>query len=132
MTVLLGLCGLAFIQEDGVDVAFQMVDGDEGQVVGEGESFGVGDADQKRSRETGTAGDRDGVEICEGDVGLGESGADNGNDGAEMLAACQFGDNASIAGVGGDLGSDDGAEGARAALDNGGGGLVAGGFDGED
>jgi len=113
-------------------VAFQVVDGDEGQVVGEGESFGVGDADHQRSRETGPAGDGYGVEIREGDVGLGESCPDNGNDGAEVLARSQFGDYASITGVGGDLGGDDGAECAGAALDNGGGGLVTGGFDGQD
>ena len=115
-----------------MDVAFQMVDGDEGQVVGEGKSFGVGDAHQKRSRETGAAGDGDGVEIREGDVGLGECGADHGNNSSEMLAGSQLGNDASIAGVGGDLGGNDGAERARAALDDGGGGLVAGGFDGQD
>ena len=113
-----------------MDVAFQMVDGDERQAVGEGQSLGVGDAHQKRSGETGAAGDGDGVEIGEGDVGLGECGADHGNNGAEMLAASQLGNDASIAGVGGDLRGNDGAERARAALDHGGGGLVAGGFDG--
>jgi hypothetical protein len=29
-----------------VDVAFEVVDGDERQALGEGEGFGVGDADQ--------------------------------------------------------------------------------------
>ena len=115
-----------------MDVAFEVVDGDEGQVVGEGEGLGVGDADQQRSGEAGTGGDGDGVEIGEGDAGLGQSGADHGNDGAEMLAAGQLGHDAAVAGVGGDLRGDDGGKRARAALDDGRGGLVAGGFDAED
>ena len=34
----------------GVDVAFEVVDGDEGLVEAEGESFGVGDADEQTLR----------------------------------------------------------------------------------
>ena len=109
-----------------------MVDGDEREILGEGESFGVGDADQQRSGEAGTVGYGDGVEVGEGDAGLGESGADDGDDGAEMLAGGQLGDDAAVTGMGGDLGGDDGGERAGAALDDGGGSLVARGFDGED
>ena len=103
-----------------------------GRLLREGEGLGVGDADQQRSGEAGAGGDGDGVEIGEGDVGLSERGADDGNDGAEMLAAGQLGNDAAVAGVGGDLRGDDGGERARAALDDGRGGLVAGGFDAED
>ncbi len=113
-------------------MAFEVVDGDEGKVVGKGEGFGVGDADEKRSGEAGAGGDGDGVEVGEGQAGFGEGGADDGNDGAEMLAAGQLGNDAAVAGVGGDLRGDDGRESARAALDNGRGGFVAGGFDAED
>jgi hypothetical protein len=60
----------ALVQQDGVDVAFEVVDGDEGQVGGEGQGFGVGDADEERSGEAGAAGDGDGVEVGEGDAGL--------------------------------------------------------------
>jgi hypothetical protein len=49
-----------------------------------------------------------------------------------MLAAGKLGDDSAVAGVGGDLRGDDGAERVSAALDDGGGGLVAGGFDAED
>ena len=115
-----------------MDVAFKVVDGDEGQALGKGEGFGVGDANEERSGEAGTAGDGDGVEVGEGDVGLGQGGAHDGDDGAEMLAAGQLGDDSAIAGVGGDLGGDDRGEDASAALDHGRGGLVAGGFDTED
>ena len=93
-----------------MNVAFEVVDGDERQFLGEGESFGVGDADQKRSGETGAGGDGDGVEIKESDVGLGEGGADDGDDGAKMLAAGQLGNDSAITGVGGDLGGDNRGE----------------------
>jgi len=69
------------MQKDGVDVAFEMVDGDERQTLCEGEGFGVGDADEQCSGQAGTGGDGDGVEIGEGDVGLGQRGADDGDDG---------------------------------------------------
>ena len=44
----------------------------------------------------------------------------------------EFGDDAAVVGVDGDLRGDDVGERRRAALDDGGGGLVAGGFDAED
>ncbi len=115
-----------------MDVAFKVVDGDEGDVLRVGQGLGVGDADEEGSGEAGAGGDGDGVEVGEGDVGLGEGGADYGDDGAEMFAAGELGDDSAVAGVGGDLGGDGRGEGAGAALDDGGGGLVAGGFDCQD
>ena len=115
-----------------MDVAFKVVDGDEGDVLREGQGLGVGDADEQSTGEARAGGNGDGVEIGEGDVGLGESGADDGDDGAEVLAAGEFGNDSAVASVGGDLGGDGRGEGAGAALYDGGGGLVAGGFDGED
>jgi hypothetical protein len=44
---------LAFVEEDGVDVAFEVVDGDEGEAGGEGEGLGVGDADEECAGEAG-------------------------------------------------------------------------------
>src|SRR6266568_1881365 len=115
-----------------MDVAFEVVDGDEGQALCEGESLGVGDADEQGSGETGAGGDGDGVQVAEGHVSLGKCGADNGNDGAEMLAAGEFGDHSAVACVSGDLRSDHGGEGACSAFDDGCGGFIAGGFDAED
>ena len=81
-----GCRGFAGFHEDGVDVAFEVVDGDErlGEAVGEG--FGVGDADEEGSGETGTFGHGDGVEVGEGEVGAGEGFADDEDDVAEVLA----------------------------------------------
>ena len=119
-------------EADGVDVAFKVIHGDERKVVCKGESLGVGDADQQRTGEAGAGGDGDGVEIGEGNVGLGKRGADDRNDGAKMLAAGELWNDAAIACVGGDLRSDDGGKRARSALDDSRGGLVAGGLDAED
>ena len=60
-----GACRLRFgvLQEDGVDVAFEVVDGDERLAEAEGQGFGVGDADEQRADEAGAFGDGDGVEI---------------------------------------------------------------------
>ena len=65
-------------------------------------------------------------------TGLGEGGADDGDDGAEVFAAGELGNDSTIACVGCDLGGDSGGESAGALLDDGGGGLITGGFDGED
>ena len=78
-----------------------------GRLLGEGQGLGVGDADEQRAGEAGAGGDGDGVEIGEGDAGLGQRGADDGNDGAQVLAAGQLGHDAAVAGVGGDLRGDD-------------------------
>ena len=89
-----------------MDVAFEVVDGDEGKAGGEGKGLGVGDSDEQGSGEARAGGDGDGVEVGESDFGLGEGGADDGDNGAQMLAAGQLGDDSAIAGVGGDLRGD--------------------------
>src|SRR5450631_1731818 len=109
-----------------MDVSFKMVHGDKGDVLRVGEGLGVGNADQKRTCESGAGSDGDRVQIGKGDVGLNEGGAHYGDDSAEMFAAGQLGDNSAIAGVGGDLGSDGRGESAGTALDHRGGGFVAG------
>jgi len=115
-----------------VDVAFEVVYGDKGKFAGVCEGFGVGDADKERAGETGAGGDGDGIEIGESDAGLGKGGADDGDNGAQMLAAGQLGDDSTIARVGGDLRGDGRGKRAGAALNDGRGGFIAGGFDAED
>ena len=61
-----------------------------------------------------------------------DGGADDGDDGAEVLAGGELGDDAAVVGVDGDLRGDDVGEGFAAGADDGGGGLVAGAFDAED
>jgi len=51
------------VHEDSVDVAFQVVDRDEGPVGGEGEGLGEGDAYEECAGEAGTGGDGYGFEV---------------------------------------------------------------------
>ena len=107
--------GVGCFHQDGVDVAFEVVDGDEGLVEAEGEGFGVGDADEEGAGEAGAVGDGDGVEVGEGDTWPWQGGADDGDDGAEVLAGGEFGDDSAVVGVEGDLRGDDVGEGFGAA-----------------
>jgi hypothetical protein len=129
----LGVRGsLALVEQDSVNMALDMIDGDERQALSEGEGFGIGDSHQERSCQTRPCGDGNGVEVIEGDVGLGESGTNDGHDGAQVLAAGDLRHDSAVTGVSCDLGSDNGREGAGSTLDNCGGGFVAGGFYAED
>jgi len=62
-------------------MTLKVVDCDEGNVLRVGEGFCVSDADKESSGQARTRGDCDGVEVAERDVGLNQSGADDGNDG---------------------------------------------------
>ena len=117
------------LQKHGVDVAFEVVDGDERLRERVGEGLGVSDADEERAGEAGAFGDGDGVELPHGHLGFAEGSVDDGDDGAEVLAGGELGDDAAVGGVDGDLRGDDVRELACAALNDGGGGLVAGTLD---
>ena len=77
------------------------------------------------------------LEVVDGDGGeIGVSGAgarhgvrDDGDDGAEVFARGEFGDDTAVLGVGIELRGDDGGKHARAVCEDGGGGFVAGAFD---
>ncbi len=110
--VLLGSGGsvLALFEEDGVNMAFEVVDGDDGEIAREGEGLGVGDSDEECAGEAGAGGDGNGVEVVEADGCFSKCRADHGNDGAEMLAAGELGDHSAEAGMRGDLRGYDGRE----------------------
>ncbi len=57
-------CGV--FQQDGVDVAFEVVDGDERLAEGPGQGLGVADADEQGAGEAGAFGDGDGVQVMAG------------------------------------------------------------------
>ena len=118
---------------DGVDVSFQVIDGDEWDLRGGRKSFRVGDADQEGSDEAGSLRDGDGVEIGEGGGGFGGGEAWTAGTMARRCSReARFEDDTAVRGVGRHLRSDDGRENARAVYDDGGGGFIAGGFDAED
>ena len=100
------------LQDDGVDVALNVVDADEGHARGEAQALGVGQADQQRADEPGPTvtamaerSSRRVPERC-------ERFPDHGHDGAQVFARGQFGDHAAVLAVHRDLRGDD-AERAR-------------------
>jgi len=118
------------LQEDGVEVGLDVVDGDEGFLPGEGKGFGGGGADEEAADEAGAVGDGDGVEFAGG--GLNACGIksliDDGVEAFEVGAGGDFGDDAAEFGVEVDLGRDDVGEDFAAVTDDGGGGFIAGGL----
>jgi len=127
-----GGAALAGFEQDGLNVAFDVVDGDEGDVGGEGDGFGVGEADEESARESGARCGGDGAEIGPGSAGTFEGFADHRDDCAEMFAGGEFGDDAAVSGVEFELAGDDVREDARTVFEDGGGGFVAGAFDCEE
>ena len=104
-----GLGAIARLHQDGVDMAFEVVDRDQRLVEAEGEGLGVGDADQQRTGEARAFGYGNGVEVGEGDwipgrsAGAGHRLADDGDDVAKVFAGCEFRDDAAVVGVEGHL-----------------------------
>ena len=123
---------LPFFQQYGVDVAFEMVDGDERLVGSEGEGLGVAESDEQGTGEARALGYGDGVDGFVGLAGVFEGLAHHGNDGAQMFARSQLGDDASEGLVRGDLRIDDVGDQFFAGTNDGGSGFVAGRLDAED
>jgi len=119
-------------EDYGMNVAFEVIHGDERFAEREGENFAVGHADDEGAGEAGALGDGDGVDFSESDFCLVERFAHDWDDFAEMLARGQFGNNAAVFAVDVDLRGDDAGEDAAAVGDDSGGGFVTGGFDAED
>ncbi len=113
-------------------MAFEMVDGDQRLVEGEGQRLGVADADQQCSGEAGALGDGDGVDGFVGVLGLGQRLAHHRHDGAQMLARSQFRDDSAVRLVSRDLRGHDIRDQLLARAHHGRCGLVAGTFDAED
>ena len=126
------IAGGAGFEKNGVDVAGEMVHGEERLAQREGESFAVGEANEQGADEARALSDGDGVEIVQGDVRLVDGFADDWDDLAEMFAGGKFGDDPAVFAVNFDLGRDHAGEDAFAVGDDGGGGFVAGGFDAEN
>lgn len=122
--------GAMGFEEYGVDVPCKVIDGDERFVQSGGESLCIGDADKECAGEAGALGDGDGVYVGELQIGLREGFADYGDDLAEVFAGGEFGDDAAVFLVDVDLRGDDVGKDVEAVGDDGGGGFVAGGFDG--
>lgn len=91
----------------GVDVPFDVVDGDEGDAEGGCDGFGGADSDEECSDEAGPVGDCDGVEVFEVYLGGVEGFADDGVYQLHVFAGGYFGYDSSVFGVQVYLGGDD-------------------------
>lgn len=115
-----------------VNVTFDVIDSDERQVAGKTERLGVGDTNEQGTDEAGSLGDGDGGEVVQIRIRLLQGAAHNRNNRAEVLARGEFGNDAAVFAVGGELrchhrGKNDGA-----IFDYGCRGFVAGCFDAKD
>ena len=119
-------------------MGLEVVDGVERFVVEDGESAGGEGADEEAAEEAGGVGDGEGVDfgpvVLAGggfEAGASEGLVDDGEDGFEVRAGGDFWDDAAVGFEDVDLGDDDVCE-QLVVVHDGGGGFVAGGFDGED
>ena len=120
------------LKPGGVDVAFEVVHAEEGQAGGEGKALCGVDADEQRAGEAGAVRDGDAVELGQLDSGVLQGPADHGDYGEEVLPGGGLGDDAAEVGVEIGLGGDYVGHYAATVLDDGYGGLVAGGLDAQD
>ena len=91
--------GLLRVHQHGVDVAFEMVHGDQGLLRGEGEGLRKRDADKQCAGEAGAFGDGNGGEIFIRDARAVHGFAHDRRDGAKVFAAGQLGHHAAVVGV---------------------------------
>src|SRR5262245_17694811 len=91
---------------------------------GEGDAFGVVDADEQRADQTRSLRDREPVNFLKGHAGRGHRFADNVTDLFQMFARGQLRHDAAIFFMRGDLGGDDVRADFDAVFDDGGGSLI--------
>lgn len=89
----------AVFQQYGVDMAFQVIDGDERLAERPGKGLGVGHADQQSPGKPWAFGHGDGVEIGEVEAGLLHRFSDDRCDIAQVLAGGELGHHATPSGM---------------------------------
>ena len=127
-----GLDAVGEPDERGEEMAFEVIDGEEWSIAGESHGFGGGAADEERAGEAWAAGGGEAIDGGEVEVCFGQGGGDDWLEPRHVIAGGEFGDDAAVGLVFGDLGGDDRGEDVAVAVADGGGGFVAGAFDGED
>ncbi len=123
---------LAGGQPCGVDVSLQMVDCHERHAPGQGQGLCRRQPDQQRAGQPRGGGHRDGGQLVAADAGTLERFVNDRQYPLDVCPRSQLGDDASVAAVQIVLGGDDRGEDFQLVGDDGGGRLVAGGFDRED
>ena len=94
---------LTFLEQDGMNVTFEMVHRDQRLVESEGQRLGIADADQQRAGQSGPLGDGQRVDGLVSLSGIGQRLADDRHDRAQMLPRRQFGHDSAVRLVRGDL-----------------------------
>jgi hypothetical protein len=112
-------------EQNRVNVSFDMMDRDQGDLAGEAEGLGVCDTDKERTDKAGAGGDRDGRKTAKRNARLLQSLVNNRADSAQVFARGELGNDPAILCVNVELGSDDARANAATIFDNGGGGFVA-------
>lgn len=116
----------------GVDVGFEMMDGVERLVPEDGEHASGEGADEEGAEEAGGIGNGDVINIILSEAGVAKGFVNDGQDSLEVRAGSDFRNNTTICGENVNLRNDDIADDAGVVADDGGGGFVAGTFDGEN
>ncbi len=120
------------VQPVGGQMAGQVVHGDERLAGRDREALGGVGADEQRAGEAGTGRDGDRLDIGQRDPRVQQRRLDHGRDVADVLAACDLGEDAAVRGVQHRLAGDDVRPDDAARLDDGGGRLIARRLDAED
>ena len=109
-----------------------MIDSDERFLDGIGERLGVTQADQQRSGEPGTLGDRNGIDRLVRPAGIVERLAHDRHDGAQVLAGSKFRYHSAVGPMGDELGINDIGDQLLPRAHHRSGGFVAGALDAEN
>jgi hypothetical protein len=112
-------------------VALEVIHAHQGQAVHIGERLRHRAADEERAHQPGPVGDRDAAEVTQADPGLGQRPRHHGKDVLEVAPRGQLRHHAAEGAMHLVLGGDDLAQHLAAAVEHGGGGLVARGLDAE-
>ncbi len=130
---------LWIFEEGGIEMRFEVVDGEEGHVPREGERLGRRHAHQQRTHEAGPVRGRDSVDGADLAVHgpIGKPSLDEGlrhhrHDEIDVGAAGDLGHHAPVAGMEIHLAAHHGRQHRGPRLDDGGGRLVTGGLDAQD
>ena len=122
---------LPLLQQHGVNMAFQVVDGDQRLLQGKRQRLGITDTHQQRSRQSGPLSHGQRVDRLVGLAGLRQRLAHHGHNRPQMLARGQLRHHAAIGLVGRNLREHDVGDNLLADAHHGGRGLVTGALDAE-
>ena len=123
---------LPLLEQDGVDVAFKVVDGDERLIESESERLRIADSDEEGAGESGPLRNGYRVDRFVSVPGIGQGLPHHWYDGAQMFAGCKFGDDSAVRLVRGDLRRDHVGNEFLSRANDGGRSFIAGAFDAEN